>query len=160
MSRCLRPTIRTLPGAASRAAPRPRQGPSIILCGSTGALPRPSRARNVRWIASGVSSGPRVTRAQPLRGQMPPEGCFSSAWKRSRPATAGVQARAMRDTSRLTFHPPAAADCQIESGRPLRLASSWSGWRLTATGAVGREKGPGPFCGHKPRARSAVMTLS
>ncbi len=48
------PTISTSPGSASRTAP-PRHGPSIIFCGSTGALPPPSRARKVRWIASGVA---------------------------------------------------------------------------------------------------------
>ena len=44
------PTISTSPAAASRTAP-PRHGPSIIFCGSTGALPDPSWARKVRWIA-------------------------------------------------------------------------------------------------------------
>ena len=38
-------------------------GPSIILSGSTGAFPEPSRARKVRRTASGVPSTPCVTKA-------------------------------------------------------------------------------------------------
>ena len=44
--------------------------------------PPPSRARKVRWIASGVPSAPLVTSAT-IAGQIPPEGCFRPAWKRS-----------------------------------------------------------------------------
>src|SRR6516225_6617260 len=47
------PTIKRSLGSARQTAP-PRQGPSIIFCGSTGALLKPSRARNVRWTANGV----------------------------------------------------------------------------------------------------------
>ena len=45
-------------------------------------LADPSRARKVRWIASGASSTPRVTSAT-IAGQTLPDGCFSPAWKRS-----------------------------------------------------------------------------
>ena len=78
--RCLRRPSARRPGWARRTTP-PRHGPSIIFCGSTGALPAPSRARKVRWIASGVPSTPFVTSAT-IAGQMPPEGCFNPGWKR------------------------------------------------------------------------------
>jgi len=66
---------------SSRTAP-PRQGPSIIFAGSTGAFPLPSPARNVRWIPIGLPSSPSVTSAT-IAGQTPPVGCFSPAWKRN-----------------------------------------------------------------------------
>ena len=100
------PTISTSPGSARRTAP-PRHGPSIIFCGSTGALPLPSRARKVRWIASGVSSAPRVTSAT-IAGQMPPEGCFSPAWKRSVGRRRQIAGRARRDRSRPASRRPAS----------------------------------------------------
>ena len=54
---------------------------SIIFCGSTGALPDPSGARNVLWMPTGVSSAPRVTTAI-IAGQRTPAGCFSEGWNR------------------------------------------------------------------------------
>ena len=116
------PTISTSPGSARRTAP-PRQGPSIIFCGSTGALPLPSRARKVRWIASGVPSAPRVTSAT-IAGQMPPEGCFRPAWKRS--ASGGGRCEAARGEIGLDRRSlvPACAACQMASAASLRLASS------------------------------------
>jgi hypothetical protein len=51
------PTISTSPCTPRRTA-LPRQGPSIIFCGLTGALLWPSRARKVRWIAVGALSTP------------------------------------------------------------------------------------------------------
>ena len=58
-------------------ADQPRR-PSIIFCGGIGAFPPPSRARYVRWIATGVPPAPFVTSAT-IVGQIPPEGCFRPA---------------------------------------------------------------------------------
>ena len=61
--------------AFARGTTPPRHGPSIIFCGSTGALPLPSRARKVRWIACGVASLPFITNAT-IAGHPRPAGCF------------------------------------------------------------------------------------
>jgi hypothetical protein len=71
------PIISRSVASARRTAP-PRQGPSIILDRSTGAFPPPSSARNVRWIATGVPSEPRVTSAT-IAGHLPPDGCRNPA---------------------------------------------------------------------------------
>ena len=75
------PTMSTSPGspAAPRHRDRDRASSSVD---RSAPFHSPSRARKVRWIASGVPSTPFVTSAT-IAGQMPPEGCFRPVWKRT-----------------------------------------------------------------------------
>jgi len=151
------PTISTSPGEARRTTP-PRQGPSIIFAGSTGALPTPSRARKVRWIARSVSSPPRITSAT-IAGQMPLEGCLSPAWKRSIADGGTCRPREARYVA--TGVPSAGtADCQMASAASVRLASSRSGRLLAATGGAGHVSRRWPCSSHSPRDRRTAITRS
>src|SRR5262249_23184835 len=131
----------------------PRQGPSIIFCGCNGALLRPSCARKVRWIASGVSSRPRVTSAT-IAGQLLPDGCFSLGWKRSLGSGGRCKPRDARDLS-TSVSSADFADCQLLSGLLLRSGSP----RSIADPALPAERFE-PFAGQRPRCRNAAMTDS
>ena len=93
--------------------------------------PTPSRARKVRWIANGASSTPRVTSAT-IAGQMPPEGCFRPAWKRSvcgnerwRPREARYVSTGVSSVGLEAF--------QMESATSVRFGSSRSGCLVVAS---------------------------
>ena len=109
--------------ARARQGARRRHG--MGRASSSADRPAPCRRHRGRGRCGGSpaasSSAPLVTSAT-IAGQMPPEGCFRPAWKRSVGAAADADAARgeigldQRSVCRL-------ADCQMASAASLRLAS-------------------------------------
>ena len=151
------PTISTSPGSASRTAP-PRQGPSIIFCGSTGALPAAVAGKE-----GAVDRERRVVRAaRHQRHHRRPDaarGMLQTGMEAKRVGWRQMRCRARRDRSRPAFRLPAS---QIARWR-ARPRCAWrrrdrACARSDVRRAHARERGP--FSAHRPRDRSAAMTRS
>ena len=151
------PTISTLAGAPSLTTPL-RQGPSIIFCGATGALPVPSGARYVRWIPTGVLSMPRVT-SPTIAGQIPPLGCFNPEQNRS---AGGGDKNSLREAKYFSARVSSAGadECQMPRAARVRFPLSRSELMLAGIRGVGRGDQLSSLFPHSPRDSSAAITLS